>query len=194
MRFLPIRTSPSVRREAWPLSCGLPGMTRTTTLLGALLAGALLIPSAATAGASPPSCFGGQGGTYNPFTKVGTGKSELIVGTEGNHVIYAGGGDDVILGLGGDDILCGAGGADRIAGGDGRDWIDGADDPMAYRAEAGRKTDDRADVISGGAGNDNAGGLDGDDFIDGGDGNDEIGGGRGRDLVIGGSGNDSTYG
>ena len=118
----------------------------------------------------------------------------MLVGTDGPDVIYAGGGDDVILGLGGDDILCGAGGGDRIAGGDGRDWIDGADDPMALRAEAGKKTDDRADVISGGPGNDNAGGLDGDDFIDGGDGDDEIGGQRGRDIVIGGSGNDATYG
>ena len=48
--------------------------------------------------------------------------------------------------------------------------------------------------MSGGAHNDNAGGLDGDDFIDGGDGNDEIGGQRGRDIVIGGAGDDSTYG
>jgi hemolysin type calcium-binding protein len=45
--------------------------------------------------AYPPTCFGGQVGTYNAYTKVGTGKSELIIGTEGNDVIYAGGGDDV---------------------------------------------------------------------------------------------------
>jgi hypothetical protein len=60
------------------------------------------------------------------------------------------------------------------------------------QAEAGRRTADRADVILGGDGDDNAGGLDGDDYIDGGTGNDEIGGDRGRDVLIGGPGDDST--
>src|SRR5918999_5255596 len=159
------------------------GMRTSPLLVGALLAGALALPTTASA-ASTPTCFGGNGGQFFAYTKVGTAKPEVLVGTPGRDVIYAGGGDDVIYGLDGDDILCGAGGADVIVGGEGRDEMDGADDPASLRSEAGQRTDDRADRLYGGPGNDNATGLDGDDWVEGGEGNDDIGGGPRPHLVV----------
>lgn len=108
---------------------------------------------------------------------------------------------DVIYGLDGNDtIFSSFGGIVHIYGGQGEDTIDYSDVAAGSAKIYG---DDGADIIDGGANNDEIyGGEDGDqitgwmgdDYIDGGRGNDQLYGNDGFDTIYGGDGADIIHG
>lgn len=140
---------------------------------------------------------------------------DTIDGGTGNDVIDAGFDDDLVLGGSGADSIQGSEGADTIDGGDDDDVIYGGVSPLdpnfataqVYDLEdAGintatdPNTENNADLLMGGAGNDRIFGQDdsdtleggtGNDTLDGGIDNDRLDGGEGDDVLIGGQGNDS---
>jgi Ca2+-binding RTX toxin-like protein len=99
-------------------------------------------------------------------------------GTEGDDVICGTSAAQTILGNGGNDRIFGFGGGDMIDGGTGNDDLQGGDgdDPRIY----GGLGDD---VINAGDGNDGQGGFA--NVVAGGAGNDEIDGGAGNDTIFG---------
>jgi Ca2+-binding RTX toxin-like protein len=99
-----------------------------------------------------------------------------LLGGAGADTITAGLGADTVLGGAGDDVLRG-GIIDSLSG-----FLEGG---------AGTNyTDDRADLMLGGAGNDLLDGANGSDTLFGGRGDDTLIGARGTDLLVGGRGHD----
>jgi hypothetical protein len=120
----------------------------SAALIAAVVAALLLIPSAQTADAAAPLCFGKRA------TIVGTARGETIRGTRRADVIVAKGGRDTVIGRGGGDRICAGRGADvvrsgagldRVKGGSGNDRLEGGDSSDLLRGQSGD------DVILGGA-------------------------------------------
>ncbi len=129
-------------------------------------------------------------------TKTG---NDSIRGDAGDDEIGGGLGNDLLIGGGtnsnrfsvndtlsddGKDTIYGGAGDDTVVGGD---WDDGVgQDGVVAAGEVGTGTD--ANVLWGGAGNDDVYGAGGADRIGGGAGNDDISGGAGNDTIYGGIG------
>ncbi|SFJ58302.1 M10 family metallopeptidase C-terminal domain-containing protein [Planctomicrobium piriforme] len=128
-----------------------------------------------------------QGDAGNDYLDGGAG-TDSLVGDDaagkltGNDTLHGGADNDVLQGGKGDDNLYGGGGADKLLGGEGNDLLVGA---LWNYYES---TDDLADEINGGDGNDTAYGGRGDDTISGGANNDTLYGGTGNDVIDGGAG------
>ncbi|GGO34927.1 hypothetical protein GCM10010991_26440 [Gemmobacter aquaticus] len=97
---------------------------------------------------------------------------DTLSGGAGNDSLLGGSGDDKLTGQQGDDWLNGGFGNDRLVGGEGSDTLDGdfGDDHLNSHHDG--QSDDKADFLNGGAGN---------DVIEPGSG-DYANGGEGRDL------------
>ena len=141
---------------------------------------------------------GDNSGPSNPggddIVDGGAGDDSFVSGGRGNDTVTGGDGDDDLRGGQGndtldggadDDYIAGAAGADTVNGGDGDDEIDGG-----CNGECGSSAQDEADVLDGGAGNDDVDGELGNDTVRGGAGDDYVRGGFGDDNVDGGDGDD----
>jgi Ca2+-binding RTX toxin-like protein len=141
-----------------------------------------------------------------------------LEGTEAADQIYGLAGNDTLVGFGGADLLEGGAGADQLFGSNGFDYAsykgsaagvsislgqfyaafgDAAGDHLysidGLRGSAfadGLMGDDLRNVIYGGGGNDELGGLGGNDTLYGDGGNDALDGHAGNDQLRGGDGND----
>jgi Ca2+-binding RTX toxin-like protein len=143
---------------------------------------------------------------------VGGDDIDLLAGGEGDDFHEGGLGNDVLLGGAGSDALFGGDGNDVIWGDaeafipDPRDWeltvtdtLPGIPEGLLVSTEGTftvihDSTDDRGDVIRGGAGEDVIFGGGGNDQIDGGDDNDNLEGQAGDDYIEGGAGDDAIWG
>ena len=180
------------------------GVTRSRTLVGALMAAivlaavSVLSPSVAGAQAEVRLCDG------VPVTITGTPGDDVIVGTDGPDVIAGLQGNDEIDGLGGDDIICAGIGDDYVLGGQGFDILFGAQgDDILFSSDDNARTDTRGARMFGGAGADTLVGSDrwdrmqggaGDDILEGREGRDWLRGGAGLDIIDGGFGIDDLHG
>ncbi|MEP5384712.1 MAG: BspA family leucine-rich repeat surface protein [Shimia thalassica] len=108
----------------------------------------------------------------------GEGAGVRVEGLEGNDLITGSAFNDTLSGLDDADTLEGGLGADVLIGGEGDDILYGA-------LMSGSQSEDRADRIYAGGGN---------DLARGGYGNDELRGDAGHDTLIGEQGADSLYG
>jgi hemolysin type calcium-binding protein len=103
-------------------------VTRITTVL-AVVAGALLVPSAASA--TPfPAVFGPPLPKYD--APALTRPTQTAVGDFDQD-----GGNDVLSGLAGDDCLSGGRGKDRLSGGPGNDTLSGGPGKNSYSGGPG---------------------------------------------------------
>jgi Ca2+-binding RTX toxin-like protein len=148
---------------------------------------------------------------------------EIIVGGSDDDILAGGPASELISGGDGNDHLDGGGGADDLSGGPGTDAAtygprtaavfvnlaepgnDGEPGEGDYVLEdvekvVGGQGDDtllgdaKANILSGGPGNDRLAGAEGDDVLGGGVGNDSLSGDVGNDGLFGGDGNDSLFG
>ena len=205
-------------------ACADQGNLRRPSVIGAILAAALLAIPAPKAHAADTSCAG------TPATIVGTSGADTITGTGGADVISGMDGNDTINGLGDRDILCGQDGNDTLRGGDSYDLVRGgagADvldpgneqhdtvdymfslNPVTIDLNTGTATGQGTDTIEsywqvngshfddtliGTSTDDWFLGLDGDDLIKGNAGDDHVNGGKGADELRGNWGVDAVYG
>lgn len=159
-----------------------------------------------------------NGGEGNDRLYGGSGNDTLL-GGDGRDILIGGGGDDslfgqadndVLYGKRGHDVISGGAGLDVIWGGSGSDYLDGGsendriyggnDNDRIYGRDGDDKlygglwfegsSDDGADRIFGGLGNDTLGGGSGADYLDGEGGDDYLLGGSGTNDLLGGDGND----
>ena len=141
---------------------------------------------------------------------------DILQGNAGADLLVAGVDDDFLEGGGGQDALAGGAGTDTLFGGDGNDilWGDGTysvpdrhwnvtvTNPSAHFLTVEldgiigeiSSSDDQADLLDGGAGDDVLLGAGGNDQLYGRDGNDFLIGGDGADRLEGGTGNDNLLG
>ncbi|WP_224815062.1 tandem-95 repeat protein [Hasllibacter sp. MH4015] len=127
---------------------------------------------------------------------AGTGNDTVDAGID-DDTVQGGAGEDLIIGSEGNDVLSGGGDDDTIFGGletPAPDGVNLADDGFGAPFGPDPLTDNNADLIDGGAGNDLIFGQDDDDTITGGTGNDTIDGGVDDDEISGGQGDDSLLG
>lgn len=152
----------------------------------------------------------------NDLLDGGTGNDKLDGGI-GNDKLFGGDGNDTLLGGDGNDYFVGGAGYDKMVGGAGHDTADyststhgvyldmsdgnfgGNDDISGIEDFIGSNFDDDVDgnddanLMKGGAGNDNLWGGAGNDTILGGEGDDYLFGGLGANMVDGGNGNDHIH-
>ncbi len=161
-------------------------------------------------GAGSDEISGGRGADV----LMGDAGDDNILGGVGNDTIGGGAGNDLILGEQGIDTLSGDDGDDVIQGGEGEDGelrggagddrlypnaVDDLDDLIAHSlfGEAGNDMlfgTQHADLLDGGADDDEIFGHDGDDHIEGQAGDDLIIGGLGADYIDAGADNDTVFG
>lgn len=153
--------------------------------------------------ASTSSGFDADGANFlngnlgNDSIHAGNGPDQIF-GEGGNDTINAGQGNNFVDGGDGADSITGGAVASTLQGGAGDDWIvgtgviDGGDGDDTLVGNAG-DNNFLAATVSGGAGNDEVGGSNGDDVLSGGDGNDIIIGGSGFDTESGGAGSDLFF-
>ncbi len=132
-------------------------------------------------GGSPdPGPTPGGGGTGGSVGVIGT----IMMGTAAGDTIDGGGGSQTIFGMDGDDLIIG--GRDLLASRDINNTI-----PVASLPDQ-TESDDAADALYGGRGNDTIMGGAGNDTLDGGDGDDVLRGQAGADVFRGGAGSDTV--
>jgi Ca2+-binding RTX toxin-like protein len=176
-------------------------------VLAAFAPGLVLVLTAATAAAAPPTCRGLDA------TIVGTSHGDTLHGTAGDDVIVSLGGDDQIFGGGGNDVVCAGAGDDLILPGGGDDQVDGADgtDTISYAGaprpvslildpDGGQAIgvgDDRIFDVENAIGSsqpDSLTGGPGPSRLEGGPGDDSLNGAGGTDRLLGGGGLDNLDG
>ncbi|MEO0032096.1 MAG: hypothetical protein RIS94_1854 [Pseudomonadota bacterium] len=131
----------------------------------------------------------------------GNAKANDLDGNDGANALAGGSGNDSLDGGAGADVLDGGSGNDVLVGGLGTDTADYAAETgaMVVDLAAGTATGDGADTLSGvenvavGDGNDAVTGSADANLLDGGAGNDNLAGGGGDDVLIGGTGADTLY-
>ncbi|MEL6531968.1 MAG: M10 family metallopeptidase C-terminal domain-containing protein [Pseudomonadota bacterium] len=156
-------------------------------------------------------------GTVIEDARAGSG-DDTVTGNDADNTLTGNAGADTLSGGAGADLLIGGLGADDLDGGEGQDIagygaaaggliVDLAFANLNTGEAAGdsyseieglsgsshnddMRGDDRANLLSGGLGDDFLFGRDGDDTLDGGDGADILIGGAGADALIGGDGID----
>jgi len=148
------------------------------------------------------------------FVEPQPGWTLVVAGSEGaNHLNAGGGGEAILLGRGGDDLIepgqftgvmtaFGGPGNDFIIGNDAGDWLNGGGHYPGDTIPAA-STNDGADHLQGGAGNDHIygnsqfavqGSVDGGDLIFSQGGADYVNGNAGDDSIYAGDGSDRLYG
>jgi Ca2+-binding RTX toxin-like protein len=147
-------------------------------------------------------------------TLVANGGNDKLYGGIGDDALSAGDGNDLLDGGSGSDVLSGGHGSDILEGGDGDDFLFGGGSYTAIRSDWAvipasgpdqaalfdkfigvlSLADDGADVLDGGAGNDELWGGEGGDMLDGGTGDDLLVGDSEGDYLIGGDGDDKLIG
>ncbi|WP_374653336.1 hypothetical protein [Dongia sp.] len=152
----------------------------------------------------------------NDLLDGGIGNDKLDGGI-GNDKLFGGDGNDTLLGGDGNDYFVGGAGYDKMVGGAGHDTVDyststhgvyidmsdgnfgGHDDVSGIEDFIGSLFDDDVDgnddanLMKGGAGNDNLWGGAGNDTILGEEGDDYLFGGTGANIIDGGNGNDHIH-
>ena len=113
---------------------------------------------------------------------AGRKEPAVVTGTQGDDVIYVTAPGKTIQALAGNDVVCSIfeAGSVIVDAGEGVDYV--------------HLTNDAADVIYGGPGNDNLWSSGGDDRLYGDEGHDRLYAGRGNDYVSGGTENDQLRG
>lgn len=156
------------------VACGL-----TASLLGPLGGPADAQTYQPPAEEARPACAGEP----PPGAVIAGGKQPAVVtGTQGDDVIYVTAPGKTIQALAGNDVVCAGfeAGSVIVDAGEGADFV--------------QLTNDAADVIYGGPGNDNLWSSGGDDRLYGDEGHDRLYAGRGNDNVSGGMENDQLRG
>ncbi|WP_225767993.1 calcium-binding protein [Inquilinus sp. Marseille-Q2685] len=160
-------------------------------------------------------------GNAGANTLTGAGGADTMNGGDGNDTVSGQDGNDRLNGGNGNDYLNGGAGSDLLDGGAGIDTVSYGDATarISINLQAGQiggaatgdtlanienltgtRFDDyiaanaAANVLSGGAGNDQLRGQDGNDTLYGGAGADDLNGGNGNDNLNGGAGNDAIAG
>lgn len=151
-------------------------------------------------------------GTYGDDIIDGLGGNDTIFGSYGNDTLIGGLGTDTLYGDDDNDKLVGGLGNDTLVGGGGIDRASWANDGGTVgitvnlangTAKRGVETDSLSgieeidatnynDTVTGDAGANYLGGLNGNDILNGGDGNDTFAGGSGNDTMNGGTGSDTV--